>query len=106
MAEQVTTNDSSIDSAASALSAGFDGSLPEYFHELTDEQWETLKASGMTWNEAAKRFKPPAWCSEQAAVDPMGCWSLVGRMVKDEDYCKDCDLHKTPNGGSEPTERR
>ena len=84
-------------SGTSALSAWFGGPFPEYFHEINDEQWETLKASGMTWEEAAKRFKPPAWCTYPDAVDPIGCWSLVGRMVKGEDYCKDCDLHKTPN---------
>ena len=86
-----------VSSGTSALDDGLAGSLPEYFHEITDEQWEALKASGMTWEEAAKRFKPPSWCSEQSAVDPMGCWSLIGRMVTGEGYCKDCDLHKTAN---------
>lgn len=67
---------------------------PIYFHEINDKQWETLKASGMTWDDAAKQFKPPSWCSESNAVDPMGCWSLVGRMVTGEDYCKNCELHQ------------
>lgn len=71
--------------------------MPVYFHELTDEQWGKVKDSGMTWNEGAKRFKPPAWCAYPDAVDPLGCWSLIGRMVTGEDYCKSCDLYQTHN---------
>ncbi len=86
------------DAACSAvpLSAGL-AALPVYFHELTDAQWEQLKESGMTWDEAAKRFKAPRWCSYPDAVDPMGCWSLVGRMVTGEDFCKDCELYRAAN---------
>ena len=64
-----------------------------YFHLITDEQWKKLKASGMTWAECAEKYAPPSWCSYPHAVDPMGCWSLVGRMVTGEKYCKSCDLH-------------
>jgi hypothetical protein len=66
----------------------------KFFHEITDEQWEALKATKMTWEECAKEYAPPTWCDYPHAVDPMGCWSLVGRMVTGEDYCRSCDLHK------------
>jgi len=71
--------------------------MPVYFHELTDAQWEKLKDSDFRWNEAAERFKQPPWCSYPYAVDPMGCWSLVGRKVTGEDFCKDCDLYQAHN---------
>lgn len=66
----------------------------KYFHLLTDEQWESMKASGMTWDQCAKEYSAPDWCDYPSAVDPLGCWSLVGRMVTGEKYCKSCDLHK------------
>lgn len=26
----------------------------------------------------------------------MGCWSLTGRMVTGEDYCKNCECYVAP----------
>jgi hypothetical protein len=64
-----------------------------YFHLVTEHEWNVMKAVHMTWGELSAKYAPPDWCSYPDAVDPMGCWSLVGRMVTGEDYCKSCDLY-------------
>ena len=66
----------------------------KYFHLIPDEEWEEMKNQGKTWVDIAKEYKQPDWCQYQDALDPLGCWSLVGRMVKNEAYCEGCDLHK------------
>lgn len=39
-------------------------------------------------------MKQPDWCNyPDATVRMFGCWSLVNGLVKDEDFCKDCDCH-------------
>lgn len=65
-----------------------------YFHLIPDDQWERMKASGMKWEQVMREYAPPAWCGYPSAVDPMGCWSLVGRMVKDRAYCTQCDCYR------------
>lgn len=69
----------------------------KFFHNISDTQWTFMKLRGDRWNQVAVEYRPPTWCSYPYAVDPMGCWSLVGRMVTGEDYCKDCDLHVANN---------
>lgn len=76
----------------------------KFWHELTDtEMLALLKAGGMTWGEAQKKYPQPPWCDYPEAVcGVMGCWSLMGiggknplghRIRKRED-CKGCDLIK------------
>lgn len=63
------------------------------FHEVTDSEWESMKAAGLTWGDMQERFAQPDWCAyPDALAGQMGCWSLVGRMVTGIDYCKDCEL--------------
>lgn len=70
-------------------------SLPlKFFHNISDTQWQFMKLRGDRWIEVAKEYSQPTWCAYPDAVDPMGCWSLIGRMVTGEHYCKGCDLHK------------
>ena len=67
----------------------------KYFHELTEREYKALVEKKQTWAEFAKDYPQPAWCSYPSAVcGVMGCWSLMGFMVKDEGYCKNCDLYK------------
>jgi len=62
------------------------------FHLVGDAEWESIKGSGMTWDELAEKHPQPSWCSYPHALrGTIGCWSLVGRMVNGEDYCKSCD---------------
>lgn len=70
--------------------------MTKYFHLIPDAEWEAMKTSGMTWAQCAKEYSAPDWCDYPDAVDPMGCWSLIGRMVTGKAYCKSCDCYK-PN---------
>ena len=68
------------------------------FHELTDAEFDALKAAGATWGDMMRDHPQPEWCSYPDALGgAMGCWSLVGRMVTGRDYCKDCELCKPLN---------
>lgn len=69
-------------------------SEPLFFHEISDEKWEEIKAAGATWEDVAKKYLAPKWCGYGiSAVDALGCWSLVGRKVTGEDFCKSCDAY-------------
>ena len=48
----------------------------------------------MTWGDLNEIYKQPDWCNYPDALDPMGCWGLVYRHCRDENYCKDCDGYK------------
>ena len=40
-------------------------------------------------------IKQPEWCNyPDAEKQFIGCWSLQLGMVKNEDYCKDCDCYR------------
>ena len=67
----------------------------KYFHELTKKEF--LKLVGkITWEELAKLHPQPPWCQYPNAIEGfMGCWSLMKFMVKNEEYCKKCDCHKS-----------
>lgn len=65
-----------------------------YFHEITDAQWEQMKLDGKTWGDMQRDYLQPDWCQYPEAIDPLGCWSLTGRFVKDEEFCRTCNLHK------------
>lgn len=66
----------------------------KYYHELTKAKLRELAKSGMTWGEMAKEYHQPKWCGyPNALAGLLGCWSLTGGLVKNEDYCKDCDCY-------------
>ena len=69
---------------------------PVFFADAVSEtQWRFRQLRGDTWADVQRDYKQPDWCRYPDALDgPMGCWSLVGRMVTGEDYCRDCDCHK------------
>jgi hypothetical protein len=65
------------------------------FHRITKKQWQALVAVNATWGDVKEQFRQPSWCEYPDALDgSMGCWSLVGRMVKNRKYCQNCDLCK------------
>jgi hypothetical protein len=67
--------------------------MAKYFHELTDEEFEALKATDITWGEVAKIHPQPTWCEYPRALEAeMGCWSLVYRKGVSKEFCKNCDL--------------
>lgn len=67
-----------------------------YFHLVTDDEWEALKAGKLTWRGLQDEgYVQPDWCNYPDALDGMmGCWSLVGRKVTGEAYCKSCECYK------------
>lgn len=71
------------------------GSEPlRYFHRISDAEFESLTNLNKTWAWIMEHFAQPKWCGYPEALGGMmGCWSLVGRMVTGEDYCRGCDLH-------------
>ncbi len=70
--------------------------MKPYFHNsISDEEWEGMKESGMTWCDIQKRYRQPDWCTYPRALEgEMGCWSLIYRMMSNEDFCKDCDCYE------------
>ena len=67
--------------------------MAKYFHELTDEEFEALKVTDITWGEVAKIYPQPTWCEYPGALEAeMGCWSLVYRRGVSKEFCKNCDL--------------
>ena len=71
----------------------------KYFHKLTRKEFKKLCKEKLTWEDCAKRYPQPVWCHYPDALrGVMGCWSLVGFMVTDEDYCKNCDCYSGQSG--------
>ena len=72
-----------------------DDKIKKYFHELTNDEFEALTNSDLTWGEIAEAHSQPSWCNYPNALNgEMGCWSLVFRKAKIEDYCNTCELFK------------
>ena len=65
----------------------------KYFHQLSETEYK--QAQKLTVEQVLHQFKQPDWCNYPDALSGrMGCWSLVGGMVKAEDRCTGCDLYK------------
>ena len=77
-------------------------STAEYFHEISDVDWEAMQQAGTKWGDIEGKYLAPPWCGMGVtAVDPMGCWSLVStRSVRSEKDCEGCDEYQ-PSGKSE-----
>jgi hypothetical protein len=64
----------------------------KYFHELSLTEYEATK--NLFVAEVMHQYKQPDWCEYPGALEGvMGCWSLVGGMVKDEEFCRSCEMH-------------
>jgi len=68
-----------------------------YFHEEVDkERFDEFKKEGKTWGQLKSEYQQPKWCQYPDALGGMmGCWSLVGCLITDEDCCKTCDCYKS-----------
>lgn len=67
-----------------------------FWHETikSKEDFNKLIEQKLTWGDAGEKYAQPNWCDYPDALrGEMGCWSLVGLYVKDEDYCKTCECH-------------
>ncbi|NIQ88645.1 MAG: hypothetical protein GWN93_06020 [Deltaproteobacteria bacterium] len=68
--------------------------MTKYFHELTDEEYQSHMVEGMTWGEAMKKFQQPSWCTyADALAGAYGCWSLVQHRIRKEEDCLRCECH-------------
>jgi hypothetical protein len=70
-----------------------DANTPEkpFFHEVSDEKFEELSVSKVSWGDIIDTFKQPDWCSYPTALGGMsGCWSLTKRIIKDQSQCQTC----------------
>ena len=69
----------------------------KYFHKLTKEDVDKLIEQGITYGEMEEKYPQPLWCKYPNALrGAFGCWSLMGFLVTDEDYCKKPGLAKCP----------
>ena len=67
------------------------GSEKRFFHELKDAEFEDAARDRLKYSQ----FRQPEWCGYPNALDfYFGCWSLTGRLVKNEDYCRNCGAYK------------
>lgn len=66
------------------------------FHELTKEEFKGIVDSKKyTWEKLAKDYPQPEWCQyPDATAGQMGCFSLMWHLVKDKNYCKNCECSK------------
>jgi hypothetical protein len=64
-----------------------------YFHDLTAMEFRAMEALGMTWGEVASVYRAPDWCGAgEGALGGMGCWSLIGRLIRCEADCDNCEI--------------
>lgn len=70
------------------------GGVIKYFNKLTREEFREVCKENINWEECAKRYPQPVWCSYPNAVcGLMGCWSLMDFMVYGRNYCKHCECY-------------
>ncbi|MEN6623828.1 MAG: hypothetical protein ABFD50_20045 [Smithella sp.] len=70
----------------------------KYFHELSDEEYKALIKSKITYDQLLKSYAQPDWCNYSVALEGIiGCWALIGREIKSETDCKECDCRKVTN---------
>ena len=49
-----------------------------------------------TYKKLAEDYPQPEWCNYPGATEGiMGCWSLMSHMVKNKNFCRNCDQIKT-----------
>lgn len=64
----------------------------KYYHELTQEEYNKIFKTGITWGELSATYPQPDWCSYPDAVcGEIGCWALVGGCIREVEHCKRCD---------------
>jgi len=75
--------------------------MNKYFHEIPQEEIESLIAGDKTWGDISSQFKQPDWCDYPEALNgDMGCYSLTDirrgglREKISIDFCSTCDCFK------------
>lgn len=72
----------------------------KYWHEMSQEEIESLINSGVTNQHVVDNYKQPDWCGyPEALMGMMGCWSLTDNTVDGlrakicESFCSTCDCY-------------
>lgn len=70
--------------------------MKPYWHEKirTQEDFAALCELGKTWADIRNEYEQPEWCMAPGALDAMGCWSLIGRLVTGRAYCRVCEYSR------------
>lgn len=73
----------------------------KYWHEIPQEEIETLIKEGATNQYIIDNYKQPDWCTyHEALMGRMGCWSLTDntpdglRTKISETFCSTCDCFR------------
>lgn len=73
----------------------------KYWHEIPQEEIETIIAEEKTNQYVVDNYKQPEWCGyPEALMGIMGCWSLTDnspdglRTKVCESFCSTCDCYK------------
>lgn len=75
-------------------------SKKKYFHELSQDEFDSLFDQELTWGEIAEKYEQPDWCHySRALLGVAGCNTLLCsdkdiRSKISYEYCKTCDCHK------------
>lgn len=65
------------------------------FHEMSATEFRFRALRGDKWRDVQRDHHEPTWCNYPSALaGAMGCWSLVGRLVTGEDYCRSCECYQ------------
>jgi len=67
----------------------------KYWHELTDDEVNSLYEEHCTWGDIMENYKQPDWCNYPNALEGQcGCWSLLDKDFRKKislDFCENCD---------------
>lgn len=61
------------------------------FHEITDQEWETMVRKGWTWDDVNEDYRRPDWCRREDAIGVTGCYSLTTRKRISMKFCRACE---------------
>lgn len=73
--------------------------MKKYFHELSDEEIETLLNNHTSIKTIEEQYQQPDWCNHPCALEgTAGCWSLMdlfgSRHNISKEFCKNCEESK------------
>lgn len=74
--------------------------MKKYWHELQQEEIDSILNENKTVGFIVKNYKQPKWCGLHLALEGvLGCWSLMdltsnGRTKISKEFCSACDYFK------------
>lgn len=72
----------------------------KYWHEISDEEFESLYRDHKTWEFIENNYLKPFWCNDTDALFfDLGCCYLLDKDLRKNisvDYCSRCHHFKKP----------